>query len=109
MLCDDGASAYNVACLSIVFHVPRMDKFPSPNPLALHCNQTEVIYTFHSLGLPHYAATARVFLIRVICSCREICAIKASSARDVNIPYVDATVEVAGEWVVAARPSVSPG
>jgi hypothetical protein len=74
-----------------------MDKFPSPNPLALHCNQIEAIHTFHSLGLPRYAATACVFLIRVICSCREIYAIKASSvARDVNIPYVDATVEVAG-------------
>lgn len=74
-----------------------MDKFPSPNPLALHCNQTEAIYTFHSLGLPRYAATACVFLIRVICSCREICALKASSvARDLNIPYVDATVEVGG-------------
>jgi hypothetical protein len=38
-----------------------------------------------------------VFLIRVICSCREMCAIKASSvARGVNISYVDAIVAVAG-------------
>lgn len=87
-----------------------MVRFEPPNPLALHCNQTEAIHTFHSLGLPLYAATACVFLIRLICSCREICAIKASGvARDVNIPYVDATTEVAGGWVAAARPSVPPG
>jgi hypothetical protein len=74
-----------------------MDKFRSPNPLALHCNQTEVIQTFHSVGWPRYAATSCVFLIRVFCSCREICDIKASSvAQHINIPYVDVTVEVAG-------------
>lgn len=87
-----------------------MDKFQSPNPIALHCNEIESIQTFHSVGLPRYIAAACVFLIRVICSCREICAIKASSvSRDINIPCVDAIVEVAAGWVAAAQPSVPPG
>lgn len=66
-----------------------LDKFPSPNPLALHSDQTKVLSTDC-----RFTPLLRVFLIGVICSCREIYTIKASSvSRDVNIPYGDATVE----------------
>lgn len=87
-----------------------MDKFRHQIPLL--CIATRLrLYTLSILSdCPRYTATACVFLIRVICSCREMCAIKASSvARGVNIPYVDATVAFAGGWVAAARPSVPPG